>query len=441
MVRDFVKLVERHPGLLQWADGIAHHLGLDIPISVDPDYAVLFPSKEFDDWKEQERQIATAIQELAMRWKDLEPAWIVGRAAYLRDEALAAGKTWPNELPYLFREIASQSEHPTEWLQLLVGSRFSSQVVGPFFEKAMRHDSPDWIGCALECLKYKHQAPAVILLALSSAECPAELTAEALAHLDGMDWVIESLTTRKEITDAALQYLLGHAHGTILNAVIEGLWHAEPSHVIPESVYPLWRSMIIEMPRHDYLLDEIFKHDHEIAGAWLSNHLAPIAQENILLEQTPKIAIDVLTAHGRRELLLRLPERTVNAGLVASLIGDDLQLYREFLQQEKYHATHLFPLISDMDDSWVAKALLALESGYSVEDVVFATIDIVRSWEGNESSMWEGRKVRFSKLLDHPHQRIREVGHMGMGYCQNRQNKALEEEHNKSVFGRRRADF
>lgn len=74
--------------------------------------------------------------------------------------------------------------------------------------------------------------------------------------------------------------------------------------------------------------------------------------------------------------------------LAAAIIGDDLKLYDEFLNDE-LTKVHVWPLVSTPTGSWPDKAALVLDAGFSAADVADAALLSVTGWSGNESDMWE----------------------------------------------------
>ena len=79
--------------------------------------------------------------------------------------------------------------------------------------------------------------------------------------------------------------------------------------------------------------------------------------------------------------------------------------------------------------------MLALDHGYSCEDVVDASLDGGRSWMGNESEMWAELRRHFEKLQDDDDSRIIEVGQIGARILANREQGAKAREREEAVYG------
>jgi hypothetical protein len=85
----------------------------------------------------------------------------------------------------------------------------------------------------------------------------------------------------------------------------------------------------------------------------------------------------------------------------------------------------------------VEKAKLALDAGYSFEEVAGAVYGypMMVSWSGEESAMWLEWVERFDRLCLHEDERIRKVGEIGRAKAEVFQYRALEQERNEAIYG------
>ena len=81
------------------------------------------------------------------------------------------------------------------------------------------------------------------------------------------------------------------------------------------------------------------------------------------------------------------------------------------------------------------KAKLALDVGYSAEDIERATHGYSWSWGGRVSNMWAEWVNSFTPLLSNSDTRIRRVGEIGHQSAKFKMEAALEKEHNEDVYG------
>ena len=88
------------------------------------------------------------------------------------------------------------------------------------------------------------------------------------------------------------------------------------------------------------------------------------------------------------------------------LVGDDLDLYGAFLQDDEKSPVHLWPLVGGPAGLWVERAKLALEAGFSVEEVARAAYAGGQEWSGSEFAMWSVWEQQFATLCSHDHAEI-----------------------------------
>jgi hypothetical protein len=88
---------------------------------------------------------------------------------------------------------------------------------------------------------------------------------------------------------------------------------------------------------------------------------------------------------------------------------------------------------SDFDDQWIAMAKLALDNGYSPEQIANA----VRggSWRGNESDMWNEWIRKFEYLYICEDERIHQVANIGKSQAEVQKNRAVLREKHEAVYG------
>ena len=119
--------------------------------------------------------------------------------------------------------------------------------------------------------------------------------------------------------------------------------------------------------------------------------------------------------------------------LARKLIGNNVQLYKAVVSDKKIKYLHLTPLKENVDPSWVA---VALNAGYSAEEVARAIRGYSWSWSGNESDMWSTWFERFCGLCSHSDRDVREVGRIGCEDTAAMRDRALAREREEAVHGR-----
>jgi hypothetical protein len=85
---------------------------------------------------------------------------------------------------------------------------------------------------------------------------------------------------------------------------------------------------------------------------------------------------------------------------------------------------------------WIEKAQLALNAGYSAQDIVGATVEHDSSWTGEESNMWQGWIDDFAPLLLHEDAKICSIAELAITNLKTLQSDARKGERRAAVYGR-----
>ena len=80
----------------------------------------------------------------------------------------------------------------------------------------------------------------------------------------------------------------------------------------------------------------------------------------------------------------------------------NLELYRRLVDSGCHDVFKLAPLAGKPDRLWAEMALVALDAGYSIDDVVSAATTLRQSWRGDESEMWTDWIKAFESLREMP---------------------------------------
>jgi hypothetical protein len=215
-----------------------------------------------------------------------------------------------------------------------------------------------------------------------------------------------------------------------------GEWYAEPRGKVRDGLLADWRSGILKAPA-DQPVGEILKADSELAHDWLCERTGgTYAAGLVILRPAVEDAVSVLNQEQRRSVLRTLRPTSMLTSLASTLVGEDLDLYRMFLQDQELTSVHLWPLAGRPTHIWPEKAKLALAAGFSPEDVAGAAYSGDMSWAGAESAMWNGWAEQFAELRTHEDAGIRTAAEIGQAYAQQQKQRALEEERREDIYGR-----
>jgi len=437
MLGDVVSLAKNRPGVLHWASQIAEHLDVEIEIPLDPDFETLYPVEDLEDWEAAEKQQISAVRKLANVWSKLDPIWVVERIVSIEHEAQSTGVRWPRWTPFLCAEIARNTLSPNAWVRAMTDTDATCDLVEPFLRKAAEVEEKGWIELAFACLDRPTLRGATISLTLTLSDSPENLIARVLQEMGGYAQLVEIHCIRNEVPEHLVGRLLRHEDAAIASAAARGEWHADPEGTVRDSLCGDWRDVVINRVSNDYWLRRVLKDDPLLAYEWLQARMVKQAPELFRYENTVETAVNALDIEARRRILHQVPETYEVAELVACLVSENLALYRELLNDERLKRLHLVPLLGHPEGVWVEKAKLALDAGYSFEEVANAVYGypMIISWDGKESAMWAGWVERFDLLCSHEDERIRKVGEAGKAKAKAFRNRALEQERNEAIYG------
>jgi hypothetical protein len=115
----------------------AEKLGLLEKIKIPPIAEVLYPPRDFSDWKEGEKRRAAAADKLASQLKDKEPVSVAEILTPFEVQARAANISYPSWGWRVCRQIAEATDNPAVWIQALQEHGAPAHMLEPFFEKAV----------------------------------------------------------------------------------------------------------------------------------------------------------------------------------------------------------------------------------------------------------------------------------------------------------------
>jgi hypothetical protein len=439
MLRDIVSLAKDRPGVLHWISQIAEHLDVEVEIPLDPAFETLYPVEDVEDWKAAEEQQISAVRELANVWSKLNPVRVIERIVSIEHEAQSTGVTWPRWTPLLCLELARDTMSPNAWIRAMIDADAAGDLVAPFLRRAAEVEEPGWVELALACLERPTLRWVTISLVLTLFDPPENLLAGVLQEMDGYAQLVEILCLRNEIPEHLVGRLLRHEDAAIANAAAQGEWRAGPQRTVRDSLRSDWREVVKNSVVNDYWFSEILKSDPLLAYDWLQNRISKESFELYRYERAVKAAVSTLDVDARRRILRQIPATYEFEELVDYLIGGNLDLYRDLLSDERLQPFHLVPLSGYPEGVWVEKARLALDAGYSIEEVAYVVRHFPHmelAWVGKESDLWADWIERFDRLCSHEDERIRKVGEAGRVAVEERRDRALKQERNEAIYGR-----
>ena len=157
-----------------------------------------------------------------------------------------------------------------------------------------------------------------------------------LGALTGYSNLVGSLCLRKQVPDDTLKALLNHAEREVASAAAYGEWSAEPEGTVRKLLQDDWRRAVVRSVAPEHWLIEVLRTDPSLAKEWLRARLAENLQHYYHHEDAIVTAIRALDLNSKRELIQMLTPGIAEQQLVWNLVGNEIELYRELLQNRHH---------------------------------------------------------------------------------------------------------
>lgn len=435
MIKDIAASAENHQGILHWAISTTKLKKRKIAAVLDPEFEVLFPPRESFAKSTEERQ-GKAAKKLAAQWLKGNPSEIAKRYQLFCDQAQIT-RTYPQYGRYVFYEIAQQTSDPYAWISALTDGRIQAEALDPFLWKIAKDKLGDWETILEKFLGVDLTRSGVIQIILSSTDASPALITKAIERLNGYQQTVEFLAMKHRIPESTLTQLLEHENVEISTAAALGEWHASDEGNISNTILPTWRKAVIKAKNDHHWLNDIFEKLPDIAYEWALNLLQSRDKDSHYWQSndTLDVALRVLAMEKRKELLNIIPPEKWWDEAIRSVIRNDIDVYRLLLSKKEFRRFHLAPLRGHPKGDWIERAKLALDAGFSTEDIAYAIRSGSWGWSGHESVMWQGWIEDFDSLSTDMDNRIAEIGRIAAKYAREMQQNALKRERHEAVYG------
>ena len=211
---------------------------------------------------------------------------------------------------------------------------------------------------------------------------------------------------------------------------------------ISEAGQARWREVIIASPPDDFWYSEILKRDPDLFAEWLRawfNRLMSYPPGNFwLLPHTLVEGIGELPLRVRRDLIDAIPADVPSFPLqdvATELVGSDLSVAEALLDRVDLDDLHWVGLRRGPSEVWMERALLALDRGWELEQIVGATMFSESTWSGEESHHWQAAVDTFSKLERRDDVRRGTIIDAGVNAFSDLRDRAAKREREERVFG------
>ena len=448
MLEGMAAVSRQHPGVQHRIGKLSRDVGTAPELSLHPEFEMLYPSESFglEDRKLQRCRWYDALAELADNWSNRSLEDLSSLLKWYEYEADLAGIDRPRLSPVFCAHLADRVSDPLAAAETLVSHALPSVLVEPFFRKAAAGRQPRWTCFARRCLEADEYRWSAVETVLKQPAAPSDLLAEVLSHAADMPHLEDFLRIScSEIPDAAIRSMLESNVPRIATATAVGYWLTQGREV-PSSLRAQWRRAVLRSAwgeasgrSNDYWVGEILSKDGNLAADWLKLNLtAADSPSHWMTHDLAMTAVKSLGRERRQNVMTHLVGADAVSAMpevIKLLVSGDLDLYRQLAGAESLKEHHLDPLAGGLDATWRQIALAALDLGYSIQDILDATIGRSRSWMGPASEMWAEERRGFEALLNDADDRIVAVGGAGVRYTSTREREALARETAEAVEG------
>ena len=425
--------------------GLAMRINAEVSTTLDLDFQCLYPHDPYDasDFGVAYTRLEDEARKLAARWTDRPVDQVASFLARVEADACDVGITYPRFTPVFCETLLESHPDPSTVARVFMHNRLPADLVQPFLRRAVREPVCDW-AIVSDCLEDPLYSSVGIRLAISQDRVPARVNAAAIEKADQMPQLLEDCCVTGEISTVAASTLLQSSNPLTAISVAIGCGKAHRN----RNRIPLdatWQEAILRSaevrlsPIDGYWIGEILKANPDLAIEWLARLLE--SEEMGLALHAHEIAAQVAASLDSAQRIraltaTRAPKQVIGASeVINALVGRRPDVYRHLLQSDRLSDHHLSPLMGEPTGDWRDIALLALDQGYSSEEVFDATQAGWRSWEGNESDMWAHLRQQFEKLQGDDDRRIASVGRHGASKIAQREQRAHEAEREDAIHG------
>ena len=434
MAQDVAVPAADRPGVLHKLRKILTRTEHDLQMPIDPDFEVLYPVREWGtDLQAEQAAQAEAARTLATRWIREAPKAVVERLVALEREAESADVSWPRWGPFVCDQIAAATDQPLDWAEALRDAGARGELLRPFLKRLAELGGDRANSLIKTCLDLTELRRAALMAVLVTSQASPDLVELSFARLDGMADLVEFWCARGEVGEHVTERFLRHPDPAIASAAAGGIWYKERSQAANRSG---WRDAILaSTAEHDYNLEEVFRAHPDIAADWLKARMRENADVFWRRSHVVATATSVLSVDQRRVLLSEIRDEVWAHDVVGLIVGDDVDVFRALLQAEQLRDYHLTPLHGQPNEKWVTKARVAVEAGYSPDQLVGAAFGYSSGWSGSESAMWGEWVERFVWLQQQPDEAMRATGKLGSEFATAKKENALIRERAAAVHG------
>ena len=451
IMKDLLLASPNHPGIQRRIGRLAETAGVEIHEASDSVFDCLYPCPQgrFDLVNLDNLQAIhmDKMAALAACWDNFSLDEIACRLARLEDEASLAGIAYPRLTPEFCKLLAERRSDSAASARVFMARQLPPDLVDPFIRRSIAVEKAPW-SIVEDCLATETYKFIGISVAVADPCAPPEIVSEAIEQAKGYGQFIEHVCLRGEVSENVLFEFFRAVDEEVAVAAAVGHWQRAQNREIRSPLGKAWKRAILrsadgegaDSQHRNYWLLRVLRQEDKLAVEWLIRMVG--GKPGSFAYHTGKMASEIAATLGeeqRRTVLKAVsPNRRatpITRELVGNLVGDFPKLYQELLDSKDLVNLHLAPLAGKPTQGWETKAILALDFGYSVDQIVDATQNTSHSWHGSESAMWAEWRCAFERLFDDFDPRIVRIGEQGSEMMLDREEKAKERERHRTIYG------
>ena len=399
---------------------------INLQVAVDPvrdcDLDRLFPRRfSLDEWNVDQRY--AHYEKLAEDWKNRTPESLAKLFSRVRIEAARAGVDGIGTSAIIFDYLANCVADPLKLAKAFAKCKLPYDFVQPFARRASNCSRIGWDNFAKNCLESESYRSIGIEMILCHRNPTRKLIKYAVTRAIGAEEQIKIHCQRGDVTRSALLELLQSDNPSVAVPAAIGHWYAVENGHSDDNRDSRWQRAILEFASNwegsegdYYWLENILAQNLEFAVNWLCQLV--MSNESVSFNKQ-KIAITILEkldGNQRHEILSNIQPAFRSSTIIRYIVNCDLRLYRILLGSKHLARHHLAPLYDINADLWPQKALLALDAGFSIVEIICAA-DKNLEVKAGPPSEWSKQILNFFELLlKSPDGLVRQIGEQGVKY-------------------------
>jgi hypothetical protein len=415
----------------------------------EEEFTAVFPAdpsragQGYQDYRDQYDVCVERARKAGSAWATGRPDEIGSRLKGFAREVEAFGsRVWPDLRSTACASLASSVEDTAPWVEQFMAMGLDVECVGPLLQRAVQAGHPraaDWLALSLDQKLYQEYAAKIVLAHGDLPITVMDATANTLSEYPDL---ARCQAVLGEIDVRWLPRLSAHPSVDVLRSLVLGDFGSEAKPLLNadrEQWLIMFRrgvSGISELnPSEFYHLDQILDEFPELAveitAGLLRNAGLLFCEHN-----TNYAKLTAVLSVGDRIQLLPLLAGFLPGEFTSLLVGTDIRVYEALLQTPELKQHHLSPLMTrPFNDTWQAKARMAIDHGYSPGEVAASPFSSGWSFSGSAVGFWEGWRQEFAKLGASEDESLNRIGDAGIERCDFQISRATQAERHEEIYG------